>query len=166
MSDLSAFSRALSVRTQPDPIFAALEDLAADVLGHKLFTLMTVDHGARVARRAWSSHPQAYPVSGAKPLEDNDWSRAVLDRHEIWVMNSAEHIARVFPDHALIAALGCESSLNLPIVVAGQVLGTINCLNVAGHFTPARIDAAEALKVPGAAAFLLAARENPRKDLL
>ncbi len=45
--------------------------------------------------------------------------------------------------------------MNVPIVVAGRVLGTLNCLNVAGHFTPERIAAAETLKEAGAIAFLL-----------
>ena len=164
MADLDGFVTALAAPEQPRSAFAALEALAGEILGHKLFTLMTVDPAAGLARRAWSSQPAAYPVSGAKPLEDNDWSRAVLVRHETWVMNSAQHIAQVFPDRALIASLGCESCMNLPIVVGGQVLGTINCLHVAGHFTPARIAAAEALRLPGAAAFLLAARLDRQKD--
>ena len=164
MSDLAEAARALADPAQPDAAFAALERLAQKVVGHKLFTLMVVDPDAGLARRAWSSDPVAYPVSGAKPLHDDDWSRAVLGRHETWVMNSIDHIAKVFPDHALIASLGCASCMNLPIVVGGQVLGTINCLHEAGHFTPDRIAAAEALKLPGAAAFLLAAWTLRRKD--
>ena len=164
MPDLKAFGLALAAQAQPRSTFAALEHLAGEVVGHKLFTLMTVDPQAGLARRAWSSQPLAYPVSGAKPLEDNDWSHAVLGRHEVWVMNSAHHIAQVFPDHALIASLGCASCMNLPIVVGGQVLGTINCLHDAGHFTETRIAAATALKLPGAAAFLLAAAMDRRKD--
>lgn len=46
--------------------------------------------------------------------------------------------------------------MNVPINIRGQVVGTLNCLNVAGHFTPERVAASEALKVPGALAFLMA----------
>lgn len=164
MADLAAFTRALAAPDQPGTAFAALQELADQLVGHSLFTLMTVDLGAGLARRAWSNQPMAYPVSGAKPLEDNEWSRAVLGRHETWVMNSIEHIALHFPDHALIASLGCGSCLNLPIVVGGRVFGTINLLNVAGHFTPSRIDAAQGLLLPGAAVFLLAAARDRQED--
>jgi GAF domain-containing protein len=158
------FAAALAAMDQPRAAFAGLEALSAERVGHRLFTLMTVDADAGLARRAWSNMPDAYPVSGAKPLHDDEWSRAVMGRHETWVMNSIDHIARYFPDHALIASLGCQSCLNLPVPVAGQVLGTVNILGPAGHFTPERIAAAETLRLPAAAAFLLAARLDARKD--
>ena len=154
------FCAALAAANQPEAVFAALQALSAERVQHRLFTLMTVDNAAGLARRAWTSDPVAYPVSGAKPLHDDDWSRAVLGRHETWMMNSIDHIARHFPDHELIASLGCGSCLNLPVPVAGHVLGTVNILGPAGHFTPERIAAAETLRLPAAAAFLLAARKD------
>ena len=72
------------------------------------------------------------------------------------ISNTIEEIADVFPDHALIKSLGCESCLNLPIVIDGRLRGTLNCLDVAGHYTPERVAAAESLKTAGALAFLLA----------
>lgn len=160
MMDDQAFTRALAEPDQPRTAFAALQALSAARVQHRLFTLMTLDPDAGLARRAWTSDPVAYPVSGAKPISDNEWSRAVLGRRETWVMNSIDHIAQHFPDHELIASLGCASCLNLPIAVAGQVLGTVNILGPAGHFTQARIAAAETLRLPAAAAFLIAARED------
>lgn len=160
MMDDAAFALALAAPDQPRAAFAALEEMSRDRTGHRLFTLMTLDAAAGLARRAWTNMGSAYPVSGAKPIEDNDWSRAVLGRHETWVMNSVDHIAQHFPDHALIASLGCGACLNLPVVVAGRVLGTVNILGPAGHFTAARIAAAESLRLPAAAAFLIAARKD------
>ena len=157
MDQLTAFTAALARPDQPVATMTALDDLAAGLVGHKVMTLMAVDHGARLARRVYSSAPVAYPVSGSKPLEFNDWSAAVLDRHETWVMNSIDHIAAVFPDYALIASLGCQSSLNLPIVVGGSVIGTINLLHETGFYTPERVALAGGMSLAGAAAFLLAA---------
>jgi len=154
------FAEGLANPDQPQAAFAALQAMSAARLQHRLFTLMTLDPDAGLARRAWSSDPAAYPVSGAKPIQDNDWSRAVLGRRETWVMNSIDHIAQHFPDHELIASLGCGACLNLPVTVAGQVLGTVNILGPAGHFTPARVEAAETLRLPAAAAFLIAARKD------
>ncbi|MGP1355526.1 GAF domain-containing protein, partial [Roseicyclus sp.] len=97
------------------------------------------------------------PVSGEKPLQSGRWTDVVEGRHETFVANTIEEIADVFPDHELIRSLGCESCMNVPVVVGGAVIGTLNCLHEAGHYTPDRVAAAEALKLPGAAAFLLAA---------
>ena len=110
-----------------------------------------------VARRNYSNMPDAYATSGEKPIQDNSWTEQVQGRHETFVANSIEEIAAVFPDHELIQSLGCESCMNLPIVVNERVIGTLNCLHDAGHFTPERVGAAESLKQAGALAFLLEA---------
>ena len=80
----------------------------------------------------------------------------IADPTQTFVANTIEEIAEVFGDYELIQSLGCESVMNVPINIRGQVVGTLNCLNVAGHFTPERVVASEALKVPGALAFLMA----------
>lgn len=155
MSDLSVAIAAQN--GQPDVTFKALERLVQDTIGAKLFTLMELDYERGVGRRTYSNMPEAYSASGEKPIEDNSWSQTVAGRHETFVANSIEEIAEVFSDYELIQSLGCESCLNLPIVIRGQLWGTLNCLDVAGHYTPERVAAAEILKQPGALAFLLAA---------
>lgn len=148
-------TQAMASANQPIFTFRALEALVKETIGVKLFTLMEVDSARGVARRNYSNMPDAYPTSGEKPIEDNAWTAQVQGRHEIFVANSIAEIAAVFPDHALIQSLGCESCMNIPIVVQGRVIGTLNCLHVAGHFTPNRVAAAEKLKQAGALAFLL-----------
>ncbi|WP_424929443.1 GAF domain-containing protein [Amaricoccus tamworthensis] len=143
---------------QPGATFDALAKLVKDTLGVRLFTVMELDHACGVARRTYTNMPDAYPVSGEKPMEHNRWSDQVEGRHETFVANSIAEIAEVFPDHELIKSLGCESCLNLPIVVNGKVLGTLNCLDAEGHFTPERVAAAETLKPAGVLALLVAER--------
>lgn len=156
MPNYDAFLTALAAPgDQPDTAFTELCALAQSLVGAKLFTITTVDEKAGVARRQFSNMPDAYRVSGTKPLTDDAWSRHVLQGSNIFVGNTIAALAEVFSDHPLIASLGCQSAINVPIVVAGEVLGTINCLDVAGHYTPARIAAAEGLKLPGAAALIL-----------
>ena len=72
--------------------------------------------------------PEAYPVFGTKEVEEGFWTGHVLDRHETFVANTIEDIAEVFDDHELIRSLGCEPVINVPVVVGGKILGTINCL--------------------------------------
>lgn len=154
MSDLAAFTRALTNAADPAEGFAALCTLSERTVGHTLFTLMTFDRTHNEARRIYSSRPEAYPVSGTKPTPANAWADQVLRRHEPFVANTIEAIADFFPDHALIASLGCGSILNLPVVAGGEALGTINCLHAARHYTPERVAASAALSLPGVACFL------------
>jgi GAF domain-containing protein len=116
---------------------------------------MTHDGRNGLAQRVYSNMPDAYPVSGTKPANETDWSRQVIRDKQTFVANDIEGIAAVFSDHELIKSLGCESVINVPIVVAGEVKGTINCLHEAGFYTPERVEAAEALKLPGAVCLLL-----------
>jgi len=143
---------------QPAATFSALRDLVQETVGARLFTVMEVDRERGVAFRSYSSMPDAYPVSGEKPLTRNRWSGIVIERQQVFVANDIGEIADVFPDHELIRSLGCESCLNIPVVIGGAVLGTLNCLDVAGHYTPRRIEAAETLRSAGALAILIAER--------
>lgn len=142
---------------QPDVTFHALEALVNEVIGVRLFTVMERDAARGVSWRSYSNMPDAYPVTGEKPFHADRWTETVVNRGETFVANSVEEFADVFSDYELIRSLGCESCLNLPIVIGGELRGTLNCLHDAGHFTPERIAAAENLKLPGAAAFLMAA---------
>jgi GAF domain-containing protein len=154
--DYSTFTKAVAADgATPETAFAALWALTRDVVGVKLFTIMTHDGRNGLAQRVYSNMPEAYPVSGTKPANETDWSRQVIRDKRTFVANDIEGIAAVFSDHELIKSLGCESVINVPIVVAGEVKGTINCLHEAGFYTPERVEAAEALKLPGAVCLLL-----------
>lgn len=157
MTDLA---QALARSDQPQAYLAALERLVDATIGVRLFTLMAIDRKGGVARRTHSNMPDAYPVSGEKPMQDNMWMDTVQRRGETFVANNIEDIAVVFPDHELIRSLGCESCLNLPVSIGGEVVGTLNCLHEAGHYTEARVAAAETLKLAGAVAFLLISLSN------
>ncbi len=116
------------------PVFDALRQAA----GVRLFTITVVDREAGLARRAYSSHPVDYPVTGTKPIGDDGWSRQVLGQGQSFVANTTPEFAIYFGDHALINALGCQSAMNIPVQREGVVAGTVNLLDVEGHFTPER----------------------------
>ena len=160
MTDFAPFVAALARPNASEAAFKALAELANGILDLKQFTLMSRDYERGVACRIFTTHPDTYPVGGEKPVQINRWTETVLDRQETFVANSIEEIAEVFPDWELIQSLGLESCLNLPIIIDDVVVGTLNCLNGPGHFTPDRVEAANQLKLPGAVAFLLAAQAS------
>src|SRR5690606_17419422 len=100
--------------------------------------------------------------SGTKPVNKTYWSGIVIDQKKTFVANSIDKIAEVFFDHELIQSLGCESVINVPVVIGGNVIGSINWLHEANYYTEDRVRAAEALKLPAAACFLL--RERMEKE--
>ena len=150
-----AFVQALgATENQPATALDAFGALVAAVSGVKLVTLMTSDPDTGVAQRIYSNMPDDYPVSGSKPMNRTHWSEVVLEQHQTFIANDIASIAAVFEDHAQIAALGCASVINIPIVILGRVMGTINCLDVEGYFTPARVSSMASLRLSGVAAFM------------
>ena len=158
MPPLAAFDHAIGAATTADACWRALEALTADVAGHKLFTVMTVDLAQDVAHRAYTSDASAYPVSGTKPITHDRWFEIVHGQRKTFVANTLTEIAAVFPDHEKIGALGLGSVVNLPVVLAGDLAATINLLHEEHFYTPARVATIEGtLSVPAKLA-LLAAR--------
>jgi len=143
------FNSAVAAAQRASEVWDALCDLSQSVVGHRLFTVMTVDMQAGLARRAYSDHAVQYPVSGTKLIHRDQWFDIVHGEKRSFVANTIEDIAKVFPDHDLIASLGCGSVINLPVVLKGELVATINMLDAADHYTADRVAMAEAkLAVP------------------
>ncbi|WP_375451838.1 GAF domain-containing protein [uncultured Devosia sp.] len=114
-------------------------------IGTKLLTASVFDIGKRQSRRIHSENLAAYPLAGVKPIEDNRWTEIVLRQHRVFSTLRIEDIAEVFFDWRLIQSLGCESNANIPVVVDGKVIGTLNLLHEAGYYTAERLAPVEAL---------------------
>ena len=112
-----------------------------EALGTRLFTVTLQDEEAGLARRAYTSHPVEYPVSGTKPLTKDGWYDFCIGGRQTFVANTVPEFAKYFFDHALITSLGLGSCINVPIFGEGPVLGTVNLLAEEGHFTPPRLAA-------------------------
>lgn len=136
-----------------EQIFAQLDRLVQSEIGATIFSCSTFDPATRRARRVYTNQPAAYPLSGLKDIVPSRWTETVLDGGEIFVANTIEEIAQVFPDHELIADLGCASVVNVPIKLAGSILGTINLLDAAGHYNQARVGKITKLKPAATIAF-------------
>ena len=164
-SSEARFVAAISSAGASDSGWKALDELADGLVGHRLFTVTLVDEAADVVPRAYSNRPAEYPTSGTKPLRGNTgtWFDTVFHQRRTFVANNIEDIAKVFPDHELIASLGCGSIVNLPIVLDGGLVATINLLNIEGHFTPERVAVAEAkLAIPARLCCAMALRSDAR----
>jgi len=160
---LAEFRAALANDTHGEAPWQALQALAQELIGCKLFTVTTVDLDANLARRLYTNMAEAYPVSGTKPITVDPWFELVVEGRKLFVANTLDEIANHFPDWELIGSLGCGSCVNMPVVVGGTVLGTVNMLDEEQHFTLERVALIENLQVPAIAAFL-AARESAANE--
>ena len=138
-------------------VFADLHARCA-ALGTRLFTVTDVDHAAALARRVYTSHPVEYPVSGTKPVEWDGWYEHTIVGQKTFVANTPPEFAKYFFDHELIVSLGLGSCINVPVVDGGTVLGTVNILAEAEHFTPDKLAAYETLVAEAAPALAAALR--------
>jgi hypothetical protein len=151
------FYDVLEATATPHQCWRALQDLAETLVGAKLFTIMTVDMPNLLACRAYTSNPNAYPVSGTKSITIDRWFDVVHLQQKIFVANTIAEIARVFPDHEKIWSLGCGAVVNLPVVVDGELVATINMLHEEHYYTKARVNVISGrMPGPSLAAYLRA----------
>jgi GAF domain-containing protein len=155
LAALTRFSHVLAEKNgQPRAAFSALHALADTVLGANLFTVLLLDYEHGVMRRLYSSNPVIYPEGGADPIGDTIWERTIIGEQKPLIMEDYAALRQLLPEHETLRALGLGAMLNLPIVVGGTTIGTLNMLHDDGRYTPERVAAAEALK-PAAAVLLL-----------
>ena len=153
---LAGYERTVATTPGAHVAWAALQALARELIGAKLFTIMTVDMEKEVAARVHSSDPVSYPVSGTKPIRYDSWFEVVHKQRQPFIANTIAEIADVFPDHELIWSLGCGSVVNLPIEIGGKMVGTVNCLDEEHHYEDARLSRLHNLLIPAKLSYMLA----------
>lgn len=144
----------------PQGPFQTLHQETAAQVGGRIFTILALDPAQALAWRAYTSHPVEYPVTGMKPVLKDAWHARVIERGESFVANSLEEFSALFEDHELIQSLGCEAVVNLPVADGNDVIGVVNVLDRAGHFTASRVAALETLVDRHRAALVGAIRAN------
>lgn len=155
---LAEFDAGIAEGAHADAPWQALQTLSQKIIGAKLFTIMTVDMKNELSRREYTSDAKSYPVSGTKPIHYDRWFDTVHRDKQPFVANTIADIATVFSDHETIWALGCGSVVNIPVVIAGKLLGTVNCLDIEYHYTPERVVRSKLLAIPAKLAFLAATK--------
>ena len=137
---------------QPRPLFEAFDRLCAERVGHSLFTILAWAPASNDVQRLHSSRPAEYRLLGRKAMGPTAWGERVLKRGETWIGRNADDIRWAFPDHELIAGLGCAACINAPVRWDGRVLGVVSVLGPEAAYDEADLrglDAIAPLLVPG-----------------
>ena len=119
---------------QPAPLFAAVDAALGHVVGHRLFTLMVLDHARGEAERVYSSNPASYPVAGRKRSVDTPWYAHVIRGRRHYLGRTRQDIRWAFADHELIERLGCRSVINVLAIHGDEVIGAANLLHEEHHY--------------------------------
>lgn len=134
-SSLQAVACGLALDGQPGAGLRALGQALQQRIGYRLFTVLVLDWEAGLNRRYYSSQPAAYPAGGSKPMrQDSEFFATVVQQGEARLCMDRGDCERAFPDHELIASLGCASAVNVPVRWNGRTLGSLNLLHQAGWY--------------------------------
>ena len=90
--DLYVLTQAQREADQPRAICAALETLSAQVIGHRLFTVMRFDSTRSEVQRIYSSMPAAYAPGGRKRKKATAWADHVLRDMKVFLGNGPDDI--------------------------------------------------------------------------
>jgi hypothetical protein len=110
-------------------LYARLDEAVKTLVGHRLFTLLVVVEGGTEVERIYSSDPVAYKLTGRKPMSKTLWGDHVIRGLQPWHGRTMADIRWAFSDHELIESLGCGSCINIPVIVFGRMIGTMNVLD-------------------------------------
>jgi GAF domain-containing protein len=136
---LAAVAAAMAQPGQPHAGLLALDRALAATIGHKLFTVLVLNHAAGQKQRYYTNQPEAYPAGGHKPIEPiGEYHETVVLAGRPRFLHDRAAIIRAYPDHPLILSLGCESSVNVPVRWNGETLGGLNLLDEAGRYHEAQ----------------------------
>ena len=139
LQDVAAIMARSAESATSTEAYRAVESIAADTVGWRLFTVLRYVETAQAVERVYSSNEKAYPVGGRKPLDKITASHAAMEEGKVFLAGTKADVRKAFFDHELIFSLGITAILNVPIRHAGRRLGTMNFCGEEGMYGPAEI---------------------------
>ncbi len=137
-------------------VVAELVRLLTDQPGVLDATVLAVAADRKSVSRIASSNQTMFPIGGGEMLSaDDPWChRIMVDKRPV-IADGREGLAHYLTDWQAIEAAGYGASGSFPVVVAGQVMGTVNMLAAQGYFTLDRVAMTEAILTIAALALLM-----------
>ena len=139
LQDVAAIMACSAESATSNEVYRAVEAIAADTVGWRLFTVLRYVETAQAVERVYSSDEQTYPVGGRKPLDKITASHGAMEEGKVFLAATKGDVRKAFFDHELIFSLGITAILNVSIRHAGRRLGTMNFCGEEGMYGPAEI---------------------------
>ena len=139
MQDVAVIVARSAESAASNEAYRAVEAIAADTVGWRLFTVLRYVETAQAVERVYSSNEKTYPVGGRKPLDKITASHGAMEEGKVFLAATKGDVRKAFFDHELIFSLGITAILNVPIRHAGRRLGTMNFCGEEGMYGPTEI---------------------------
>ena len=110
------------------------ESLRAESADWDLFTVLEVDWVQGLVRRSYSSDELHYPSGGKKELMESEWAKTVIHRQSVFSAHDESAFRSAFADFELLESMGLRFAVNVPIVVNGKTIRTLNLLRSSHAF--------------------------------
>jgi GAF domain-containing protein len=136
-ADVSRLALAIRQPGQPEAIFEVVEQIAEQVIGFRLFTIMGFDAERFEVERLHSNMPDVYPLNGRKKKRGSPWGEHTLRELKPFRATTPDGIRAAFDDHTVLTDMGLGSILNIPVAYNGRCVGTMNLTHVEGWYTHA-----------------------------
>jgi transcriptional regulator with GAF, ATPase, and Fis domain len=136
VQDLQRLAIAMRQPGQPAALFRAVEAVAAETIGFRLFTIMTYDAQQHEVERVFTNMPEIYPTGGRKKKRGTAWATQIMQELRPFRGETSHDIRTAFDDHTVMTEMGLGSILNIPIAYDGRCIGTMNLTHVEHWYTP------------------------------
>jgi len=133
-TELGAAARAVREQADPAGALRAIGDAMERLVGARMFTFLRFDFARFEMERLHCTLPERYPVGARKPMRRGPWGECLIDRGEVFIARGAEEMRATFGDHAALAAIGCTSSMCVPVRHLGRTLGSMNLNGDEGRY--------------------------------
>lgn len=153
-------SCARAVREQPDPAVALkiIGESMDGLIGSRMFTFLRFDLPRFEMERLHCTQPGRYPVGARKPMRRGPWFDTLVERGAVFIARGPDEMRATFGDHVALAAMGCTSSMCVPVRHGGQTLGTMNLNGVEGRYGEREAELAQPFATLAVPAFLSVGR--------
>jgi hypothetical protein len=118
---------------------AAVNALFLAIPGIRTVTWLATAPDRSVTHRIGTSDPAGFPIGGSDPIDDNAWNRRIFGERRPIIGDTPAEMAVFIPETDRLVARGYGATACVPIVIAGDVRGTVNFLGDAGIFTAATL---------------------------
>lgn len=136
---------AIGMKSDRKKVYQAVEKLAKETAGFKLFTILKYVEGEKQVERVYTSNPKAYPIGGRKPVATDSINHRKTQRGEVFVAPNKAAVKRTYFDYELIFSLGITAILNAPITANGKRLGTLALSGLAGMYDKKTVERSKVL---------------------
>jgi hypothetical protein len=120
----------------PHQFIALLGALFTALPGVRTMTILATAPDRSVVHRIGTSDPEHFPLGGFDPIDDGAWCRRIFGERQSIVGNTPAEMQQYIPETTALEALGYGSTICVPVIIGGDVRGTINLLGAAHVFTP------------------------------